>query len=174
LHAELAGKLKENKKQGARIATGKTPFCVMGSVATVNTGSIDDLAAIAEVCWEHDLWFHVDGAFGAIPALSEALRPRLKGIELADSIAFDFHKWMHVQYDAGFVLIRREDLHREAFTLRREYLTAAPLALSLTEMASWELSDTQTGKNSRHNLLAMFRQSVFGRLAGYEDVNDAG
>ncbi len=112
------------------IAAGKTPFCVMGSAATVNTGSIDDLAAIAEVCREYELWFHVDGAFGAIPALSEALRPRLKGIELADSIAFDFHKWMHVQYDAGFVLIRREDLHREAFTLRREYLTAAPRGLA--------------------------------------------
>ncbi len=112
------------------IAVGKTPFCVMGSAATVNTGSIDDLAAIAEVCQEHELWFHVDGAFGAIPALSDALRPRLKGIELADSIAFDFHKWMHVQYDAGFVLIRREDLHREAFTLRREYLTAAPRGLA--------------------------------------------
>ena len=53
-----------------------------------------------------------------------------QGIELADSIAFDFHKWMHVQYDAGFVLIRREELHREAFTLRREYLTAAPRGLA--------------------------------------------
>ena len=112
------------------IDAGKTPFCVMGSAATVNTGSIDDLAAIAEVCQEFDLWFHVDGAFGAIPALSDALRPRLKGIELADSIAFDFHKWMHVQYDAGFVLIRQEELHREAFTLRREYLTAAPRGLA--------------------------------------------
>ena len=112
------------------VAAGKTPFCVMGSAATVNTGSIDDLAAIAGVCREHELWFHVDGAFGAIPALSDVLRPRLKGIELADSIAFDFHKWMHVQYDAGFVLIRDEEVHREAFTLRREYLTAAPRGLA--------------------------------------------
>lgn len=112
------------------LEAGKTPFCVMGSAATVNTGSIDDLSAIAEVCRENELWFHVDGAFGAIPALSDVLRPRLKGIELADSIAFDFHKWMHVQYDAGFVLIRDEEIHREAFTLRREYLTAAPRGLA--------------------------------------------
>lgn len=111
-------------------AAGKTPFCVMGSAATVNTGSIDDLAAIAQVCREFDLWFHVDGAFGAIPALSDELRPRLKGIEEADSLAFDFHKWMHVQYDAGCVLIRSEEVHREAFTLRREYLTAAPRGLA--------------------------------------------
>ncbi|MGI9383983.1 MAG: pyridoxal phosphate-dependent decarboxylase family protein, partial [Methyloligellaceae bacterium] len=112
------------------LAAGKMPFCVMGSAATVNTGSIDDLEAIADICKAYDLWFHVDGAFGAVPALSDALRPRLKGIERADSLAFDFHKWMHVQYDAGFVLIRDEKVHREAFTLRREYLTAAPRGLA--------------------------------------------
>jgi aromatic-L-amino-acid decarboxylase len=109
---------------------GYQPFCVIGSPATVNTGAIDDLDAIADICREFDLWFHVDGAFGAVATLSEALKPRFKGIERADSIAFDFHKWMHVNYDAGFVLIRREDLHREAFTLRREYLTAAPRGLA--------------------------------------------
>ena len=86
--------------------------------------------AISDICQEHDLWFHVDGAFGAVAAMSDKLKPRFNGLERADSIAFDFHKWMHVQYDAGCVLIRREDLHREAFTLRREYLTAAPRGLA--------------------------------------------
>ena len=112
------------------LAAGKRPFCVVGAAATVNSAAIDDLDAIATVCEEHGLWFHVDGAFGAVAALSDALKPRLKGIERADSIAFDFHKWMHVQYDAGFVLVRREDLHRDAFTLRREYLTGAPRGLA--------------------------------------------
>ncbi len=112
------------------IETGNRPFCVVGAAATVNTAAVDDLDTIADICAEFDLWFHIDGAFGAVAALSEKLRPRLKGIERADSIAFDFHKWMHVQYDAGFVLVRREDLHREAFTLRREYLTAAPRGLA--------------------------------------------
>lgn len=112
------------------LALGKMPFCVMGSPATVNTGAIDDLEAIADVCQDYNLWFHVDGAFGAVAALSDKLKPRFKGIERADSIAFDFHKWMHVQYDAGFVLIRDEVAHREAFTLRREYLTAAPRGLA--------------------------------------------
>lgn len=114
----------------ADLAAGLTPFCVTGSPATVNTGAIDDLDAIAELCEEYGLWFHVDGAFGAVAALSENLRPRMKGIERADSIAFDFHKWMHVQYDAGFVLIRDEEAHREAFTLRREYLTATPRGMA--------------------------------------------
>ena len=112
------------------IEAGNTPFCVVGAAATVNTAAMDDLEAIADVCQAHDLWFHVDGAFGAVAALSETLKPRLKGIERADSLAFDFHKWMHVQYDAGFVLVRREDLHREAFTLRREYLTDLPRGLA--------------------------------------------
>lgn len=112
------------------IEAGNKPFCVIGAAATVNTAAMDDLDAIADVCRDHDLWFHVDGAFGAVAALSDRLRPRLRGIERADSIAFDFHKWMHVQYDAGFVLIRREDLHREAFTLRREYLTDLPRGLA--------------------------------------------
>ncbi|MGI9334755.1 MAG: pyridoxal phosphate-dependent decarboxylase family protein [Gammaproteobacteria bacterium] len=112
------------------LEAGNRPFCVVGTAATVNTAAIDELDAIASISREHDLWFHVDGAFGAVAALSDTLKPRLKGIERADSIAFDFHKWMHVQYDAGFVLVRREDLHREAFTLRREYLTAAPRGLA--------------------------------------------
>lgn len=112
------------------IAAGHKPFCIIGSPATVNTGAIDDLDAIATIAQEYDLWFHVDGAFGAVAALSDELRPRMKGIERADSIALDFHKWMHVQYDAGFVLIRDETIHREAFTLRREYLTAAPRGLA--------------------------------------------
>jgi aromatic-L-amino-acid decarboxylase len=122
----------EALRQGIRddLEAGHRPFCVVGSPATVNTGAIDDMDAISRVCQEHDLWFHVDGAFGAVAALNENLKPRFKGIERADSIAFDFHKWMHVNYDAGFVLIRREDIHREAFTLRREYLTAAPRGLA--------------------------------------------
>ncbi len=109
---------------------GLKPFCVIGSPATVNTGAIDDLDGIAALCQKYDLWFHVDGAFGAVAALSDTLKPKFKGIELADSIAFDFHKWMHVVYDAGFVLIRSEEMHREAFTLRREYLKAAPRGLA--------------------------------------------
>ena len=112
------------------LEAGHRPFCVVGSPATVNTGAVDDLDAIARICREFDLWFHVDGAFGAVAALSESLKSRFKGIEQADSIALDFHKWMHVTYDAGFVLIRREDIHRQAFSLRREYLTAAPRGLA--------------------------------------------
>jgi aromatic-L-amino-acid/L-tryptophan decarboxylase len=106
----------------AERASGSRPFCVIASSGTVNTGAIDDLDQIASICAAEKIWFHVDGAFAALCALSDALRPRLKGIERADSLAFDFHKWMHVQYDAGCVLVRRGDLHRAAYASRPAYL----------------------------------------------------
>jgi len=109
---------------------GFTPFCVIGTAGTVNSGAIDDLAAVAGICAREGLWFHVDGAFGALAVMSEALRPRLAGIERADSLAFDFHKWMHVPYDAGCVLVRDAALHRAAFSGRREYLAAGERGLA--------------------------------------------
>jgi aromatic-L-amino-acid/L-tryptophan decarboxylase len=109
---------------------GLRPFCAVGSAGTVNTGAIDDLDQIASLCASENIWFHVDGAFGALCILSDALRSRLKGIERADSLAFDFHKWMHVQYDAGCVLVRNGALHRAAFATRPAYLDRLPRGLA--------------------------------------------
>jgi glutamate/tyrosine decarboxylase-like PLP-dependent enzyme len=110
----------------ATIATdreaGCTPFLVIGSAGTVDTGAIDDLAGLAALCAREGLWFHVDGAFGALAALVPELAPRLAGIELADSLAFDFHKWAQVPYDAGFLLVRDAMHHRQAFSTRSAYL----------------------------------------------------
>ncbi|GAB4568495.1 MAG: hypothetical protein Tsb0020_22020 [Haliangiales bacterium] len=113
-------------------AAGHRPFCVIAGAGTVNTGSIDDIDAIADIARDDDngLWLHVDGAFGALVVLSEALKPRLRGIERADSIGFDFHKWMHVRYDAGCVLVRDGDLHLSAFSSRQDYLAAGPAGLA--------------------------------------------
>jgi glutamate/tyrosine decarboxylase-like PLP-dependent enzyme len=102
--------------------TGLTPFLVVASAGTVDVGAIDDLAAIAALCREEGLWFHVDGAFGALAVLSPGLAPRLAGIELADSIALDFHKWGQVPYDAGFLIVRDGERHREAFAAPAAYL----------------------------------------------------
>jgi len=101
---------------------GLAPFCVVGSAGTVNTGAVDDLDALASLCAAEGLWFHVDGAFGALCILSDTLSARLAGIERADSIAFDFHKWMHVQYDAGCILVREGNRHRAAYSQRPPYL----------------------------------------------------
>jgi len=102
--------------------SGKQPFCVIGCAGTVNTGGMDDLEALADICREENLWFHVDGAFGALCALSDSLRPLVRGIERSDSIAFDFHKWMFVQYDAGCVLVRDGQLQKQTFAARPDYL----------------------------------------------------
>lgn len=122
--AELEKVIERDRAEGFR------PFCVVGSAGTVNTGAIDDLGALARIAGRESMWFHVDGAFGALAMLDERLRPRLAGIERADSIAFDFHKWMHVPYDAGCVLVRSETAHREAFSMRPAYLQGAVRGLA--------------------------------------------
>jgi glutamate/tyrosine decarboxylase-like PLP-dependent enzyme len=101
---------------------GNQPFCVVGCAGTVNTGGLDDLSALADLCATENLWFHVDAAFGALCGLSEKLRPLIQGIERSDSVAFDFHKWMYVQYDAGCILVRDGELHKKTFATRPEYL----------------------------------------------------
>src|SRR5437773_4662575 len=110
----------------ARIAldrsTGLTPFLVVGSAGTVDIGAIDDLVALSALCREQGLWFHVDGAFGALGILSPMLAPRLAGLERADSIAFDFHKWGQVPYDAGFILVRDGAAHLSTFDFPAAYL----------------------------------------------------
>ena len=103
-------------------AAGRDPFLVVASAGTVDIGAIDDLQAIAELCREEELWFHVDGAFGALAILSAELAPRLAGIACADSIALDFHKWGQVPYDAGFLMVRDGERHRDAFASPAAYL----------------------------------------------------
>jgi glutamate/tyrosine decarboxylase-like PLP-dependent enzyme len=111
-------------------AAGHLPFLIVGTAGTVDIGATDDLAALATLARREGVWFHVDGAFGAMAALSQALRPRLAGIERADSVAFDFHKWMQVPYDAGCVLVRDRVRHLEAFSQEAAYLRATARGLA--------------------------------------------
>lgn len=101
---------------------GFTPFFIAGTAGSVDVGAIDDLAALANVAEREDIWFHIDGAYGALAMLSPELAPRLQGIARADSIAFDFHKWGQVPYDAGFVLVRDGELHHATFAAPAAYL----------------------------------------------------
>jgi glutamate/tyrosine decarboxylase-like PLP-dependent enzyme len=102
--------------------TGLQPICVIGSAGTINTGAIDDLKALANLCEREGLWFHVDGAIGAVAVLAENVKEQLSGIERADSVALDLHKWMHIPFEAGCVLVRHDEAHRKAFSLTPEYL----------------------------------------------------
>jgi glutamate/tyrosine decarboxylase-like PLP-dependent enzyme len=95
---------------------GFKPFCVVASAGTVNTGAVDPLADIAEVAKEFNLWFHVDGAYGALAAADETKRPLFRGLERADSVSLDPHKWLYVPIDSGCLLFRDESTARAAFS----------------------------------------------------------
>ena len=112
----LRAQIEQDRKAGLK------PFLVVGSAGTVDIGAIDDLRALSVLCREEQLWFHVDGAYGALGMLSPALAPRLAGIENADLIALDFHKWGQVPYDAGFLMVRDGERHRETFAAPAAYL----------------------------------------------------
>jgi aromatic-L-amino-acid decarboxylase len=111
-------------------AAGKRPFMLVGNAGTVDVGAIDPLDVLAEIAQHERLWFHVDGALGAPAMLAPSLAGRLSGIERADSIAFDFHKWLQVPYDAGCLLVRDAELHRETFASTPNYLTRMPRGLA--------------------------------------------
>lgn len=111
-------------------ADGKVPLCVVGTAGTTNTGAIDDLDGLADIAARHGIWFHVDGAFGACAAVSPTLRHLLRGLDRADSVAFDLHKWMYFPYEAGCVLVRSDAEHRAAFRYDAAYMTPATRGLS--------------------------------------------
>jgi glutamate/tyrosine decarboxylase-like PLP-dependent enzyme len=108
------------------------PIAVIATAGSVSTGAIDPLEPIAEVCERRGVWLHVDGAYGAPAVLAPAVRPLLRGLERADSIALDPHKWLYVPVDAGALLVREPERLRDAFSLVPPYLRteAAPDGVS--------------------------------------------
>jgi glutamate/tyrosine decarboxylase-like PLP-dependent enzyme/GNAT superfamily N-acetyltransferase len=115
---QLARMLAEDRAQGLK------PFCVVGTAGTVNTGAIDPLNELADLCARERLWFHVDGAFGALAMISPALRPDVAGLQRADSVIFDFHKWLYSPYEAACVLVRSGEAHRSSFSVIPSYLAS--------------------------------------------------
>ncbi len=101
---------------------GYQPFCVLASAGTTNTGTVDPLPALAKICKKEDLWFHVDGAYGAAAILSPKGKRALKGIEKADSLTIDPHKWLFQPYEMGCLLIRNHRHLSHTFTEKPEYL----------------------------------------------------
>lgn len=103
-------------------ARGDVPFCVVAQVGSINVGAIDPLEAIADVCEDRDLWFHADGACGAFGAILPELRPRFVGLDRADSVTLDPHKWLAIPYECGCVLVRDEAALAGAFAMDAAYL----------------------------------------------------
>jgi glutamate/tyrosine decarboxylase-like PLP-dependent enzyme len=105
-------------------AAGYRPICIVGNAGTVNTGATDDLRALAALAREEGLWFHVDGAFGALAALVPDLRHLVQGLDQADSVAFDLHKWLYMPYEVGCTLVRDQRAHRATFNVTPAYLAS--------------------------------------------------
>ena len=109
------------KSIAADLAAGLAPFMVIGTAGTVGTGAIDPLPAIATICKKYDLWFHVDGAYGAPAVALDDAADDLKGLRLADSIAIDPHKWLYSPVEAGCILTRQPSALRDAFSFKPHY-----------------------------------------------------
>jgi glutamate/tyrosine decarboxylase-like PLP-dependent enzyme len=103
-------------------ARGVLPACIIGTAGTVTCGATDDLNALADLAKAEDVWFHVDGAFGALAKLSPKYGAVCDGMERADSLAFDLHKWGYMQYEVGVVLVRDGKAHADAFAYSSSYL----------------------------------------------------
>lgn len=106
------------------LKAGLQPFCVVGSAGTVNTGAVDPLDEIASICHKYDLWFHVDAAYGGPAAGLAAFKESFKGMDRADSLALDPHKWFYVPIEAGCALFKDPQAQKMTFSLVPEYLTA--------------------------------------------------
>jgi glutamate/tyrosine decarboxylase-like PLP-dependent enzyme len=111
-------------------AAGCTPFLIVGTAGSVDVGAFDDLDALADIADAQNCWFHADAAFGALAALSPSRAGFLHGIERADSVAFDFHKWAQVTYDAGCVLVRDPAIQRATFAQTTSYLASSHRGLA--------------------------------------------
>jgi aromatic-L-amino-acid/L-tryptophan decarboxylase len=151
-------------------AAGKTPVAIVASAGTVSTGAIDPFQQIAEIARRHGAWFHIDGAYGALAAMAD--RKRFDGIELADSISLDPHKWLYQPLDCGCLLYRSPGAAQKTFAHSGEYarsLTADPIEGFVFFEESLELSRRfralKLWLSLRYHGVAAFRQSIAKDLA---------
>src|SRR5262249_34152580 len=107
------------------LRAGHKPFCVIATAGTTSSGIIDDLPTLATLCRNHDLWLHVDGAYGASLIFSDKYRHLVRGIEQADSITIDPHKWLAVPFAAGAILTSRPEILERAFAVYAPYMPKA-------------------------------------------------
>jgi aromatic-L-amino-acid/L-tryptophan decarboxylase len=111
-------------------AAGFRPACVIANAGTVNTGAVDDLTALADLCAEEGLWLHVDGCIGALIAIAPRNAHLVAGLSRADSVALDPHKWLHAPFSVGCALVRNGPKLREAYATTPEYLETAPRGIA--------------------------------------------
>jgi glutamate/tyrosine decarboxylase-like PLP-dependent enzyme len=122
------------------VRAGRKPFCVVATAGTTSSGAIDEIPAIHDVCRRHSIWLHVDGAYGAAVLFSDTHRHLVQGIEQADSVTFDPHKWLAMPFSAGLILTRHGDALERTFSVPCPYLQksqAGELPDNLSISAQW-------------------------------------
>jgi glutamate/tyrosine decarboxylase-like PLP-dependent enzyme len=146
--------------------SGMTPACVIATAGSTNTGSIDDLDAIADLCQREQVWMHVDGCIGALIAIAPRNAHLVAGIERADSLALDLHKWLHAPFDVGCVLMRDRAQHRATFAENAEYLQRATRGLAAGEFLHDYTLETTRGFRALKvwMMLKYHGVDMFGRL----------
>ncbi len=150
-------------------AAGSTPFCLVATAGTTNSGAIDDLVKLAEISKRHDLWLHVDGAYGAAAIFSDKHRELVRGIELADSITIDPHKWLAMPFAAGVVLTSHPEALQQAFATTTPYMPKKTATGSAPLLDNFQVS---TQWSRRMNSLKLWLTlQVHGRQA-YEELID--
>jgi aromatic-L-amino-acid/L-tryptophan decarboxylase len=147
-------------------AAGRKPFCVVATAGTTNTGTVDDLVAISEICKRHRLWLHVDGAYGGSVIFSNQHRHLVRGIELADSITIDPHKWLAMPFAAGVILTSHPEILERAFSVAAPYM---PKATGAHLPDNSRISTQWTRRMNSLKLWLTLR--VHGRVA-YEELID--
>jgi aromatic-L-amino-acid decarboxylase len=148
------------------LAAGRKPCCVVATAGTTNSGTIDGLEAMAEICRRHDLWLHVDGAYGAAAIFSDRHRGVVRGIEKADSITIDPHKWLAVPFAAGVILTRHPKVLEAAFSVASPYM---PKAAGATLPDNARISTQWTRRMNSLKLWLTLR--IHGRRAYEEHID---
>lgn len=147
-------------------AYGLTPACVIATAGTTNTGAVDDLMALADLCCEEGLWLHVDGCIGALLRIGPGNRHLVDGIERADSLALDLHKGLHAPFDVGCALLRDRRVHRQTFAESAEYLQATARGLAAAEFLHDYTLETSRGFRALKvwMMLRHYGVEAFGRI----------
>jgi glutamate/tyrosine decarboxylase-like PLP-dependent enzyme len=153
-------------------ASGMRPACVIATAGSTNTGSVDDLPAIADLCRREGIWMHVDGCIGALIAIAPQNAHLVAGIERADSLALDLHKWLHAPFDVGCVLMRDRTQHRATFAEGAEYLQRAKRGLAAGEFLHDYTLETSRAFRAlkvwmmlKHHGVAMFGRIIDQNIA---------
>jgi aromatic-L-amino-acid/L-tryptophan decarboxylase len=148
-------------------AAGRKPACVVATAGTTNTGAIDPLSELADLCRDEGVWLHIDGCIGALIALAPRHRYLVAGMNRADSLALDLHKWLQAPFDVGCVVVRDRAIHRGTFAEAAEYLTVADRGIAAAEFLHDYTPETTRGFRAlkvwmmlKHHGLAAFGASV--------------